>query len=247
MKIIRTLPAIAVLLATASTNAVVLGYSNNFSTSVADFTETTDVQWTLGSGVYTNAFTAGGATASSATVNVTDLGPVGTDWSISTTFSISTLESGMTFGFGALGTNTAFSGGAGNPYYLADVNTAGSVRILEIASSPADLGGTKTSLPDGGLQTDTNYTMTLSGTYSGGTLTMDLSITDGVNIGSVIGATDASSLTGQNFGFRNRIPNAGTYSVSYDNFSIVPEPGSAALIMSACVGMLLMMRRRRRA
>ena len=89
------------------------------------------------------------------------------------------------------------------------------------------------------------YELRLTGSYSGGTLTMTLQMYDqlGNPLGSSGTATDTSPLTGQFFGYRNRlVANSGATSITYDDFSVIeiPEPTPLTLlsISIATLGML---------
>lgn len=91
------------------------------------------------------------------------------------------------------------------------------------------------------------YTLQLTGTYSGGVLTLNGVLLDGATVLLSVSGTDSTIQTGSYFGMRfasNSSQNTGT--VTYDNFSVlaVPEPATAGLAGIGLMGMLLRRRQR---
>lgn len=228
--------------------AITTPYENTFSAgeSVADFVTTggTWQQTTAFAGsaeVYRNDIS--GAVASSALVQASDLGgATQNDFTLSTVFVLTSNNAGAnTIGLAALSTSTAST-----PYYLADVQREGAMRILKIA------GGVNTTLDSGSFgqvainnTAPTWYTMTLTGTYGeGGELTLTFDLTGGGKSLQLSGA-DATPLTGSHFGIRNRGSGSNAVmSVVYDELSLtaVPEPAGLAVL-----GGLMLFARHRRA
>lgn len=227
--------------------AVSVPYQNDFSVGAADFTTTTPGQWAVSGGGFVNSISGDGPSA--ATVEVTR--PANSNFTMQATFNLgaSTTATSYGIGFAALGTGAATTGAvAGVNFYLADVSNLGAIRILQFTGGAntvivADTAATGASL--GSILTSETYTMTLQGTYIGSALTLALTVFDGTNTRTVTSSSIAAPLTGNYFGFRDRDNNAGTvFSVTADNFSIVPEPASVAL---AGLGLGVLAIRRRRA
>jgi|GEM_PF-2520407 len=89
--------------------------------------------------------------------------------------------------------------------------------------------------------------MSVTGTYSGTDLTLDLSISDGIDTDTLnTGAFSAASYEGAAMGLRARSGQTtgggqtvfGT-TVEYDNFSVIPEPGTLVLTGLALCGLLV--------
>jgi hypothetical protein len=244
------IPAVAGLLASVAAptvRAAVFPYFNDFSTSVADFTEASDAQWTLNTttGVYKNSSTTIDSTTA-ATLQLTNLGgapATATSFREQTTFKINTITGpNTTIGFSALGADNNPADGTGI-YYLADVQQNGTLRLFEVNPNTSLASGT---FAGGALQTGVNYTLTLDGTYSGTTLNLALTLTNGADT-TTVNFADTTALTGQFFGLRDRPAATGaSLDVDFDNFSVTatPEPASAGVI--ALGGLALAARRHRR-
>jgi len=148
------------LLASAllSPPAFAASFLNDFS-STPFTTETTDAQWNVAGGTYNNS--APGGTASSASFNLA--GVRGTDFTMSTQFTLSSSTvsptSGVsTIGFGVFGLDSSFTGAnTGNAYYLADFGYAigsgnlqiGRLRILSQGDPSTVSTSTGTALDNG--------------------------------------------------------------------------------------------------
>jgi hypothetical protein len=83
------------------------------------------------------------------------------------------------------------------------------------------------------------YRLTLNGTASGGSISLSATLTD-TTAGTSISVSDTDSanlLTGSNFGYFNhvRVEDGGTVALNadFDNFSMVPEPSAAILLLLA--------------
>lgn len=228
----------------APAGAATVPYSNDFSSNVSEFVETTDARWTLNTaaGLYNNTGTVGDQ-VSTALVQMTDLGnETDRNFVISTQFSITSFTGpDTTVGFAALSSTNDASGA----YYLADVQVGSDDLRLFRISANSNLAEEPAGFD---IQTGTPYSLTLEGTYAGtGDLTLVLTLTD---IGTptntkTISATvaDANVLQGQYFGFRDRpTGSTGDLNVNFDSLSIVPEPSSLALL---ALPMLALARHRR--
>ena len=241
-------PLSGILLASAIVSsaeaAVSLPYTNDFSTDDGQFTETTDGQWTESGGFYQN--TISGTGGSAATVVVTR--PANQDFVMQSRFNVTAVSPSVSFGFAALGTGAATNGAtAGVNFYLADIGSTGSIRILRFSgTSNAEIvaDGAATGDVLGSLDLSETYDLTLTGTYTGSDLVLSFTVSDGTNTRTVTSAPITDALTGDNFGYRNRNNQTGTYTVNSDFLTIaVPEPSSVLLLGAAsAVGLL---RRRR--
>lgn len=246
-------------------------YTNDFSGTGAntDFPTETNGSWALASGMYRSNY-SNSETASSAAVSVA--GVAGTNFSITTQFTVASastapVDTGVnTIGFGILGGNATFSGdSAPNAYYLADFSYAngttapaadtGRLRILSLGDATGFTATNSLNNFDGAttgfaIQKGVTYTLKLTGTYVGSTLNLALSLFDAtgtIQIGTSATASDTSPLAGSNFGYRERTGTNTVLDVSYDNFSIVPEPSSALLAGVAGLGLIGIRRRGRNA
>lgn len=235
---------VASAIATSAKAAVSLPYANEFLSDDGQFTETSDAQWNEVAGAYQNSIT--NANPSAATVVVTR--GATENFVMQSRFNVSTMTASVSFGFAALGTGAATTGAAaGVNFYLADVGSTGTIRILRFdgtgnTSVVDDAAATGGSL--GPLLTTETYDLTLTGTYTGSDLVLSFSVFDGTNTRTVTSAPITTPLAGTNFGYRNRNNNTGGYVVNSDFFSMsVPEP-SSVLLLGAATGFGLLLRRR---
>jgi len=251
MKSVIASASIFAIASAATFAAVSAPYSNDFSTSVADFTQNGS-GWSLDTvnGRYISAIAATNTTVSS-TVQATG---ISAGFSVSTTFTITSNTNGThatngstvynTIGFGALGNQANMTSG-GN-YYLADVATDGSLRILKLTNGASDGGPSVTGA--GALTVGTNYTLTLTGIPTTGTgynLVLTLFNSTGGVI-STVSSNVAAGPTGDYFGLRDRTNgNNAALTTSFDNFTInaVPEPSSLLLGSLALAGAVILRRR----
>ena len=251
MKTKNLLTLLTVVVHTAG--AAVIPYTNDFSGSGANTAfpvENTDAEWTVTGGSYVFSFTNTAITPSTASLPI--LGSASVPFTMETQFTVTSAGNfngnGSTIGFGLFGLNTTFTGAnSGSAYYLADfqvanTNTAtvGTLRILSLGEATGFTGNpvivdANLSVASLAIEVGATYTLRLEGTYAGSTLNMTLGLYNAAGttqIGASATASDTSPLTGTNFGFRNRIGlGGGTFSTNFDNFQIVPEPASAALVL----------------
>jgi hypothetical protein len=197
------------------------------------------------------ASNSGGLSASAA---VAFPGLAGSDFGVSTTFRIDsfTTTSGSTInlGLGALGTDPHFSNG--NQYrilftvFSPTVAEHGTINIQENGTTFASqIRGASI-----GVALDVDYTLTLSGTYIGSSLALTATATRlDTQASTTTTVTDTTPPSGQHFGYRtavNAVGGAVSEDVEYDNFSVVPEPASGALL-AATAALLTVPRRRKSA
>ncbi len=221
-------------------------YSEDFSTlnttTVASvFTENDDPNWSVPTAGTYEYFTSLDNNAGSAMVTASDFGATYADFVVSTTFTVTNKASGGTFNWGM-----ALLGDDETPsnYILADLSSGGDFRIINVGGS-----GTGADVNESGsfsYALNTTYTLTATGTYSGTNLTLKLDITNGVSSDSITAAAfDASTdYTGSAMGLRARSGSGGGTTVQYDSFSIVPEPGTYALLAGCFMLSYVMIRRR---
>lgn len=252
------LSALAASLAIVATaGAATAPVAETFSTTLSGWTTqvAATATWSQDTvtGTYTATNTGSASGAYTASVQVTGVNSTtfaaGTPFTVSATFQITdgtAAGNNEYYGLGLFGGAASF----GNAYYLADVQRNGSIRILSLNGANADFtGGTATAIGQT-LAINTTYTLQFTGTYGGdGSLAMAFALLDagGVVLKS-IGATDATPLTGEYFGFRNNLAATGdSVAITYDNFSIsaVPEPSTfAAFAGLAAIGSVALRRRR---
>lgn len=243
------LPLACIALPVASVlegSTVSLPFSEDFSTlnttTVASiFTENSDSNWSIPTAGKYQYSTSLQSNAGSAMVSATGLGDTYSDFVVSTTFRVTSLGASGTSNWGM-----ALLGNSESPtsYILADLSSGGNFRLINVGGS-----GTGDDVDASGsfsYALNTTYTLTATGTYSGTDLTLTLEITDGISSDSVTAsAFDASTFySGNAMGMRARSGSGGGTTVEYDSFSIIPEPGSFALL--AGLGMLGVVLFRRR-
>lgn len=91
---------------------------------------------------------------------------------------------------------------AGASYYVADVQRgSGIVRVISLGAANPDFASSENGAAFGALEADTDYTLTLAGTYAGGALTLRFTLSDGVR-NQTISAVDPTPVNGRHFGFR---------------------------------------------
>jgi hypothetical protein len=256
-----SLAGLALLAGLQPASAALIGYANDFSATGFP-TETPDSEWAVTGGSYVNTYSKTDYSPSSASIPITDA--AGVDFVMETQMRISSVgnfnSNGATLGLALFSLTPEFSGtNAASAYYLADwmvgtSGTAGRLRILSLGESNGfsstegiaddNLGSTNLA-----ITLDTTYTLRVTGTFSGSTLSMTFGVYDAAGttlIGTTATATDTSPLAGTHFGYRNRIGiGSGTVTTHFDNFSIVPEPGAATLLSLGAASLLLLLRRRR--
>ena len=137
-----------------------------------------------------------------------------------------------TIGFGAFGSSESLLSGNGESFYLADWSVsphslAGRLRILAMGDS-SDFtsmeGDSDGIVMDGAsVAPGESYQLRLDGVRSGSSLELTLTLldADGNPIGSPATAVDASPLSGNHFGFRNRIAGEDhAISVGFDDLAL---------------------------
>jgi hypothetical protein len=231
----------------SAAQAAMIPYVNEFdSTGLPN----ASAQFTLDGANGEFDYSAGGGVVLSTAAESIDIAS-GTNLVVSTAFTINNLAGSgnlPTLGLGILGSSSTFLTTSGNSYYLADwgisstIATAGQLRILAQGDTSGFLSASGDS--DGANANGSSvvigdtYELRLTGTYALGTLNMTLAMYDGAGnqLGTAATATDTSPLTGPFFGYRNRTAGLNhNVDVSYDNFSVIPEP---ALLLSFVIGAL---------
>ena len=188
-----------------------------------DFNDTAVGPWVQTNGTYThNGSTLGvvaGANVGGASVEVPELGGAS---AANFTATLVLDPTTTATGGGGLLSGAGNFGAANNKYYLVDVTgtAGGQIRIGQI-----DISGSGTVvIGDTGLHTaaisysnSEVYTLTVTGTYGIGGLTLDYTVTStgGDNVNLVV--TDSTPLTGQYFG----IETFNAQTVNFSNFSLV--------------------------
>lgn len=244
-----------------SAQAAFVPYVNDFSTSVADFAATPSAgsnAWTLDTvaGTYSHTQTALDAIPSgfkyTAAVSLPDVSATTVDFTVSGTYKIDATGSFSYAGLVAL----ADTASAGNNYYLIrKLQGQDNLQLYRF------VGGTGSLIVD----YDTNYKpwteeantfeISLVGDYvdtdSNGSLdALDLTVVYKNVTDNEVYVTstyrDSSPLTGSFFGLRDSEANtSAAMTVTWDSFSVVPEPASAAIAGAMACGVLLARRGRR--
>jgi hypothetical protein len=236
-------------------------------TAVTNFTELSTADWTIvspsisGQG-YQNAIgqtvSGPGFAAGQASSSAIDLPSLASSaFSTSTSFRIDSLTatsvdpSGFAYvGLAARATDNIYASTGADRYqvsYYLDGATgfpsipAGKLYLTEINSSFGDGLGGAISTGTLAIVLGDTYTLTLTGTPSGGSLDVSATLTD-LNTSSSISlaATDSANILGGSFfGYMDsvRVQDGGTtaINVDFDNFSAsVPEPATGVLFLFAC-------------
>lgn len=266
----------AALLGVAPLRGAVIPYSNDFSGSGSnvdfDYENTeTGQSWTLQGGEYRlrGTSTAGGQLSASAVQQITNAGDYATI-TMETKFRLPAspvTPNGSNFsGLAAFGLTSGLEGsGASTAYYLADwlwgnnsSTNVGQLRVIAVGdtSGYSSSNGTADDYTGSGganwaAQADTVYTLRLTAALSGGTLNLTFGVYDAAGttqIGTSATGSDTSPLTGQYFGLRSRIGSGSSpQDLFFDDFTIIPEPGSMALALAGGVLARAIRRRRMRA
>lgn len=189
---------------------------------------------------YTSGSTNGSSTSVWQTSNIT--GATTINWSETVKFTITDYSSAANIGLIALAQQANSLG------FVADVNNT-SMRILALGPNTSIATGTFTGTALNTVSAlGLTYTATLSGSYSGSTLTLTYSLSDGTNTQSISGTASGLTLTANNFyfGVRNNYATSGdTLAIRYSSIAIVPEPSTAALLGACGLGTMLFFRRRK--
>jgi hypothetical protein len=207
---------------------------------------------TTGSGTFGVA--GGFATFSTSTADTLGVGavqvPTAASYNkliFSTTFNMTSTQLLNDAGFALFGQTPTFDFfQAGNSHYIVDFKVDGSFRLLK-NTGPLDFTTLiPTTFGSGALNAGTPYEFTVEATKNGGSLDFLMTLVD-LNTNTTLfsgTATDPSPLTGTYFGLRNRSSFNTAYTVNHDNFSIIPEPSSAVLLVMGLCGLGLFRRRK---
>jgi len=222
---------------TAGTDISSSGFTEATATGTADYSLT-------GTALNATVSSASGGANRAAGIDITDLGGVtNRNFVVTTDFilnsSTGSASSTTNFGLGILGDTANFS--TGNQYrilYTAYQNgTANNtLSIVENTTTQATSAGTITEF--NGMA----GTITVTGTYNlSGHLQLDAVLTSG---SSSITASflDTTPKNGTFFGYRTAVNASGSSAsldVTYDNFSVIPEPTTfLGLALTGCVACL---------
>lgn len=252
--------AAAVLPATLAHAAVMAPYTETFNDGVADmFASTTQGSATATSGFsvvdneYRMDLTKSSQTAGNAEglagIEVSNLGSAtNADFTYTTQGTLDAPASGTTDTLSRFGVRFLADSATGDANsYFVDVRLSdGVVRLIEFTGSSAASVGTVTGSPLGTVTAGETLDFTVAATYAGSTPTFAINVSDGTSTAN-IAFTDTSARTGQFFGYRGSTTSGSStgtrLQVDYDNFQIIPEPASLALL--GLGGLMLLPRRQR--
>jgi hypothetical protein len=252
----RNIPLITVGLASfglaATAHAAAIPFENDFSTG--GFSNQSG--FTHDAGNQTITFSATGASGDVIGRGTEQLtGGAGASFTMETNFSFSNIARGsgnLGFGFTLFGQNADLSGN----YLLADwivrdaQSTAANQQRLRLFQIGVDQGLQAESNTTQASAVEVDYRLVLTATHTAGStydLVMNLFNADtDAQIGSVSHTYTvpwAEPTEGYYFGIRYRVPNgANSLAGAVDDFAVIPEPASLALV--GVGGALMLMRRR---
>lgn len=241
------------LAGTSALAQVAFPYTNDFSTSVADFTSSgNNSTWTLNSGVYEVATTSL-STRAQAGLTVTGIGgATPMDFSVSTTFSADKDQSNESFGFALFGDSAA---SPTSNYLLVDVGGDDNLRILNVGGpGNGSIVNTQDNATGFTFAANTAYDLVAQFDYTGTDLVVTLTVTDttdSMNTGTITSPSfsTVSNLDSNVVGLTARNGTSGapqpTMTTSFDSFTIVPEPNALPIIAGvAGLGMVILRRRK---
>ncbi len=196
------------------------GVSSNINTGGGGVNEWSVVNESGTNNVYQAVLTNAPGNGSGSATSIAGVpylgGGINRNFTYSTNLKVVSAPSQYNIGIVALsGAESDLSG----DYYRAGVNQSGSVFLQSSNGRTTGLTlGTATNLP-GGLVVGTNYTFTITGTYSDSTLTLAFTVTDGTHTGS-LSATTTTPLTGNYCGYDYEVVTiGGSLTVQADNFN----------------------------
>lgn len=227
-------------------SAATIPHTETFEDGVADgFNPSPSDSWSVGANAvldgmaYTNS--TGGGTNSSA-IQFTDIdtsGATSFHYTASYDFVINSYTPNNVQGFTLdMGWYVGSTNGTDSPVYLMDFMAEGDdfnnqalqgrMRIHELGGDAQIAAGAFNG--GGNLTVGARYTTTIDVAYDAGSgdLSLTLTLSDGVNSDS-INAVDSTPQLGGWLALRNR-SNVTASNISFDNFQVVPEPASLALL-----------------
>lgn len=240
---------------TVSAATVTAPYTDNFQSSSAgsspaDWTNTGTATWTIGNNGTTfggtNYYQSTTTTAQGAFASLLQFTNLTSNFTLTSTFQLNDRAVSSIVPPGTqqerIGLAALSTAGLGSAYVADIQGNSGSMRIVSLGTN-SDFS-TPGALSLAGLLLNTSYTMTLTGAYSGSTLNLSYSVTDGVTTQTVT-ATDPTPYTGQFFGFRNNLGASNTdgFGIRFANFQAVPEPSVITLLVCSLLAAGCLMRR----
>ena len=256
------------LIAAVSSHAATVPFSESFDSygtgnvTAGEFIESNTAIYTIvedallaGDNNFQAILSATGTTGTPANASaaVAIPGLAGNNFMLSTKFRIDSFTTASTstlnLGFGVLGSDPNFS--SGTQYRVlftvssASAGEPGTINIQENSTTFASqVRGSSI-----GVVLDVDYLLTLTGTYSGGSLALAATATRlDTMAATTTTVTDPTPQSGQYFGYRtalNAVNGSVSEDIEYDDFSVIPEPATATLTCSA-LALLLAGRRRRK-
>ncbi|MGC6566155.1 MAG: CotH kinase family protein, partial [Akkermansiaceae bacterium] len=203
-------------------NPITVPYQNDFNDrDISDFfcpsgkNYNWGWDWTLGKMLHWVSASNRVTTATSEILQLGTHSATAEDFYMKVTVEPQTFSGGGSIGFGACGSTQTLS-----TFYLADVKPAlNRIRILKVGGGNINLVAerniTGLSLTD--LQP---FDLELTGTYSGNSIDLELTVTKGEDSDSAIG-THSPALTGHHFGLRS-YNTSGSFEVHYDHYEVRP-------------------------
>lgn len=236
---------------TFASAAIMAPFSNDFSSTAAEFSPSLQTQWGLVANKYRNEILAspGADKTSTSLVQFANLGGsplTANGFSLHSTFTITNSVGDFnSLGF-ALLASTPNATTNTNPFYVADLYVGGvtenaKLRLAEISTDLTP--GLPTTMLDLGkvLTQGISYQLQLNGTYAAnGDLNLQLELIGDNDIDSLQATVLAADvLTGDHFGFRDRASGGATsaLTVEYDSLSVaaIPEPSSIGFVASSLI------------
>lgn len=233
-------------MASSQAALVTLPYSNDFSSSAADFVTSGNGSWSLNSGSY--EFTTPFAAERGVSVVEADGlgGAMPVDFNFTTSFSVSSsTSSNDSWGTALLGDDSTPT-----TYILADWSADNVLRIINLGGNgTGNTVNTTLTTTSVTFAENTDYTLSAMGEYTGTDIVITLSLSDGINTETLV-APSFDSITfydGNAMGLTSRSGVLGSpmgTTVGFDEVLIVPEPTGASMIIAGLLSLGYFRRRK---